>query len=122
MKRLIVNAILKILGKALLITTIVGMIVVAIGYSKQWDNPVQYVNAFFIAGCLTIIAGASSRLTAGVGRDRFQSLYAESFRDMSSTERANLIANAGSSPGLVILGGLSGLFLIAISLIILNLN
>ena len=120
MKRLIVIAILKILGKAILITAIVGMVVVAIGYSKQWDNPVQYVNAFFIAGCLAIIAGASSRMTAGVGRDKFQYLYAESFRDMSSTERANLIANASSSLSLVILGFLSGFFLIAISVIILK--
>jgi hypothetical protein len=120
MKRLVYTIILKILGKALLLTLVVGIAIVAIGYFNQWDSSVQYVNAFFIAGCLVIIAGASSRMTAGAGRDQFQYLYAESFRDMSSTERANLIANASSSYSQVILGFLSGFFLIAISVIILK--
>ena len=120
MKLLIIKSILKIFGKALLLTLLVGIAIGIIGYVNEWDSSVQYVNAFFIAGCLMIIAGASSRMTAGAGRDKFQSLYAESFRDMSSTERANFIANASSSVGLVVLGALSGLFLIAISVIILN--
>ena len=120
MKRLIVTTILKMFGKAIVITIIVGIIIGAIGYTNQWDDSVQYVNAFFIAGCLVIIAGASSRMTAGAGRDQFQSLYAESFRDMSNTERANFIANASSSYSQVILGFLGGLFLIAISVIILK--
>jgi len=120
MNRLIVTTILKMFGKATVITIIVGIIIAAIGYTNQWNDSVQYVNAFFIAGCLVIIAGASSRMTAGAGRDKFQYLYAESFRDMSATERANLIANASSSYSTVILGFLSGGFLIAISVIILK--
>ena len=73
---------------------------------------------FFIAGCLAIVAGASSRLGAGQEWRNFQLPYAESFRGMSSSERANFIVEASSSIGLVILGLLSGILLILISVFV----
>ena len=102
-------------GKAILLTIIAGIVVGAIGYVKKWDTLLAYSNAFFIAGCLTIVAGASSRLGAGQQWANFRVLYAESFRDMSSDERANFIVDASSSVGLPILGLLSGILLILIS-------
>jgi len=85
---------------------------------NKWDTTVAYSNAFFIAGCLMIIAGGSSRLTAGQEWSSYQSVYAESFRDMSSGERAKYIINASSSYRLVILGLVSGILLILIAFVL----
>jgi hypothetical protein len=118
MKRLVIMAIIKMCGKALLLTIVAGIVVGVIGHIKKWDTSLAYSNAFFIAGCLVIVAGASSRLGAGQQWRSFQFLYAESFRDMSSDERANFIINASSSVSLVILGLLSGILLILISVFV----
>ena len=75
-------------------------------------------NAFFLAGCLVIVAGTASRLGAGQEWSNFQSLYAESFRDMSSSERANFIVNASSSVSMLIMGLFSGILLILISVFV----
>jgi hypothetical protein len=118
MKRFVMMAIIKMGGKAILFTMIAGIVIGAIGYTKKWDTSLQYSNAFFIAGCLMIVAGAASRMGAGQEWGNFQLLYAESFRDMSSGERANFIIDASSSVSLVILGLLSGILLILISVLI----
>ncbi len=121
MRRFVIKAIIKVIVESLLITAVIGVIIGIIGYINKWDSSITYSNAFFIAGCLTIIAGASSRLTAGQDWNMSQLLYAESFRDMSSGERANFIVNASSSVRLVILGALSGLLLIIISALVIRL-
>jgi len=105
-------------GKAILLNIIAGIVIGVIGYMNKWDTSLEYSNAFFIAGCLAIIAGASSRLGASQEWSNFQLLYAESFRDMSSSERANFIINASSSVSMVILGLLSGILLILISVFV----
>jgi hypothetical protein len=119
MKRLVIMAIVKICGKAILLAIIAGIVVGVIGHMSKWDTPLAYSNAFFIAGCLMIIAGASSRLGAGQQWKTSQLLYAESFRDMSSSERANFIIEASSSLSLVIVGLLSGILLILVSVFVL---
>ncbi len=116
MKRLVILAIIKMCGKAVLLTMIAGIVIGVIGNLNKWDTSLAYSNAFFIAGCLLIIAGAWSRLAAGQGWIDYQLLHAESFRDMSSGEKANYIINASSSIRLVTLGLLSGILLILISL------
>lgn len=115
MKRFVITAILKMCGKVILITTIIGVVIGIIGYINQWETSLVYSNAFFIAGCLVIIAGTSSRLGAGQSWTSFQLLSAESFRNMSSAERANFIINANSPVSLTILGVSSGILLILIS-------
>lgn len=119
MKRLIAMSILKMCAKATVLTIIAAIIILVIGSRNEWDTSIKYSNAFFIAGSLMIIAGALSRLGAGQEWGNFQYLYAESFRGMSSSERANFILNVSSSLNLVILGLLSGLFLILISAILI---
>ena len=104
-------------AKSILLITIIGVVIGIIGYINKWDTSLAYSNAFFIAGCLAIVAGTSSRLGAGEDWNTFQLLSAESFRDMSSGERANFIINASSSISTVILGVLSGILLILISAI-----
>ena len=117
MKRLVIKAIIKMCAKSIALTTFIGVVIGIIGYTNKWNSSIAYSNAFFIAGCLVIIAGASSRLGASQEWGNFQLLYAESFRDMSSDERANFIINASSSISTVILGVLSGILLILISAI-----
>ena len=114
-------AIIKMCGKAILLTIIAGIVIGAIGNINKWDTSLAYSNAFFIAGCLAIVAGASSRLGAGQQWNIFQLLNAESFRDMSSGERADFIIKASSSVNLVILGVLSGILLILISWLVTRL-
>jgi hypothetical protein len=118
MKRYILMSILKMCVKTLLVTTVIGVVIGVIGYRNQWDSRITYSNAFFLAGCLAIIAGGISRASAGEDWTTFQLLSGESFRGMSSSERANFIIEASSSISALILGVLSGILLILISLFI----
>ncbi|MBL8062311.1 MAG: hypothetical protein JNK32_04785 [Anaerolineales bacterium] len=118
MKRLVIVAVIKIFGKVILLAGIAGIVVAVIGNLNKWHTSLEYGNAFFIAGSLLIIAGVSSRMAAGEDWDFFQRVYAESFRDMSVSERANFIVNASNSVGLLILGLLSGGLLILISVLV----
>ena len=117
MNRLVIKAIIKICAKAILLTTIIGVVIGIIGYINEWNSSIKYSNAFFLTGLLVIIAGASSRMGAGEDWNIFQMLSAESFRDMSPGERANFIIDASSSLGLFILGLLTGILLILISVL-----
>jgi hypothetical protein len=118
MKKLIITTILKMCGEAVLLAILAGIIIGIIGKLNGWNTSHQYSNAFFIAGCLLIIGGAFSRQAAGQDWDSFQLLSAESFRDKSPGERANIIINASSSVRLIILGLLSGALLILTSVLI----
>jgi hypothetical protein len=115
MKRLVIVAVVKLCGEALLLTILIGIVIGIMGNLNKWDTSLAYNKAFFIAGCLVIIAGASSRLGAGEEWSNFQRLYAESFRTMSPSERANFIVDASSSVRLAIIGLVSGVLLILIS-------
>jgi len=121
MKRLVIMTILKMCGEAITLTIFAGIIIGVIGYLNKWNSSLTYSNAFFIAGCLAIIGGTSSRLGASRERDSFQSLYAESFRNMSDSERANFIVSASSSFRIVILGLVSGIMLFLISVLVTKL-
>jgi hypothetical protein len=121
MKRLVMMTVIKMCGEAVLLTILVGAIIVIIGNLKKWDTSLEYSNAFFIAGCLVIIAGAASRLGAAQGSSSFQQLNVASLRNMSAGERAEFIINAGSSVRLVILGLLGGILLILISVLVARL-
>lgn len=115
MKRSVILAIIKLFGEAILFSMVAGIVIGVIGYVKKWDTTIAYSDAFFIAGCFMVIAGASSRIAAGGDWNKFQLLNSESFRDMNRGERANFIVNASSSFHLLILGLLSGIILILIA-------
>ncbi len=118
MKRLVVMAIMQVCGKAILLTLIGGIVIGIIGYLSKWNASLAYSNAFFIAGVLAMGAGAMSRLSAGQDRNQFQLTHAESFRDMSASEQANLIVKLSSSTSQVILFLSTGILLILISVFI----
>lgn len=115
MERLIVKAILKMCTKAIVLTTIIGIAIGLIGYINKWNSWIAYSDAFFLAGCLAIVAGGMSHFAAGEEWNNFQLLSAESFRGMSSGERADFIISASSSISTLTLGVLSGILLILIS-------
>lgn len=121
MKRQVMLAAIKMCGEAILLTIFAGIVIGIIGFLNKWDAPLQYSNALFIAGCLLIVAGISSRLAAGQEWGRFQGLYAESFRDQSPSERANFIVESSSPLRLVILGLLCGILLILFSVLVMKL-
>jgi hypothetical protein len=117
MKRLVIRAVIQMCVKSILLTTIIAVVISIIGYINKWDSSLAYSNAFFLAGCLAFVAGGLSRFAAGQEWNNFQLLSAESFREMSSSERANFIIDVSSSLGTVIFGLLTGILLILISAI-----
>jgi len=118
MKRLVFQAIAKMCGKAVLLTAAIAAIIAATGYANKWNASLPYSNAFFIAGALMIIAGASSRYVSYQLSGRDRTIGAESLRDMSSGERAQYILDVSSPMSTAILGILTGVFLILISAIL----
>jgi hypothetical protein len=117
MKRLVIKTVINMCMRSIVLTTFVAVVIGIIGYLKQWDSLVAYSNAFFLAGCLVIVAGGISRFAAGQQWNYFQLFSAESLRGMSSGEQANYIIDASSSLSSLILGLLSGLSLILLSAI-----
>jgi hypothetical protein len=111
-------AILKMGGKAILITVLAGIIIGVIGYTNKWDTSMAYSNAFFIAGCLMIVAGTAARLSASQAWKSFQQIHAESFNHMSNSERVNFIIETSSPISLVILGLSSGIILILLAVLV----
>ena len=117
MKRVVIKAIIKMCAKSIALTTIIGVVIGIIGYINKWNSSIAYINAFFVAGCLLIISGISSRLAAGQEWNNFQLLNADGFHEMSSSGRVIFIINESSPISLVILGVLSGILLMPISAI-----
>lgn len=117
MEPLLLKAILKTLAKALLLTAVIAGGIGIFGYLKHWDSNITYSNVFFLAGAVMIVLGAMSRQTAGQSWNTFQLISGETFRGMSTSERANFIIEASSSMSALILGLLSGIFLIILSAI-----
>ena len=120
MKRLIMMTVLKMIAEALLFTTVIGVVIGVIGYLRQWDTSLAYSNAFFLTGALVIIAGVFARQGAGKDWRIFQLLSAESFKGMSSGERAEFIINTSSPVHNLILSVLIGILLIVISLLVVK--
>jgi hypothetical protein len=60
MKHSVLSTVLKFCVESLFIAIGVALIVLLIGYLNKWGDPIKYSNAFFIAGCLLIIAGTST--------------------------------------------------------------
>jgi len=118
MTRSFILTILKFFGEVLLISLVVGGIVLLLGHQRQWDTAMKYSNAFFIAGALLIIAGASSRMTAGEDFTSLRRLSGDSFRGMNSSQLAHFIIEVSSPLRLVILGIASGILLIILSQIV----
>ncbi len=117
MERLVIKAIIKMCVKAISLAVVIGVVIVIVGYINKWNSPIAYSNAFFLAGCLVIVAGTAARLGAGRELSNTPLIHAESFREMSNIERASFIIDTNSPVSLVILGVLTGILLMLISAI-----
>jgi hypothetical protein len=113
--------VIKLVGEAVLLTVVAGIVVGIAGYFSKWDTSLQYGNALFIAACVLFIAGTASRLGTGQESSTSRGLHAESLRDMSPGEQANFVVSASNSFRLVILGVLSGVLLALISWLVTKL-
>jgi hypothetical protein len=121
MKRQVIVAILKLSAESVLLTLFAAIVIGIIGNSKKWDTNLEYSNAFFIAGSLVIVAGVFSRFGSRQGWNDSQELQAESSRDKNSGQQTNIIVNASGSFRLVIICLLSGILLIATSVLVMEL-
>ena len=52
-----VSLFLKLTGVIPVITLVVSLIVLLVGWFFQWEEPVQFSNAFFAAGAILIVLG-----------------------------------------------------------------
>lgn len=120
MKHLLLTAILKSCAKALLLTLMIVVLIGVIGYIQRWDTSLAYSNAFFLAGCLMFIGGGFSRLAAGQDWRHAQQVHAETFREMSGGERTDFILEVSNSFNLMILGMVSGVLLVLLSLAVIR--
>ncbi|MFN8443112.1 MAG: hypothetical protein U0175_20225 [Caldilineaceae bacterium] len=117
MKRFIIQEIGKLFAKSALLAAMIGVVVAVLGYLNQWNSLIPYSNAFFVAGCLLIIAGASSRFTAGQETATYRTIHPQSMRDMSFGDQISYIVDSSSPISRVMLGVVSGLLLIVVSAI-----
>ncbi len=108
----------RVLSEAGVVFLLVAILVGVIGYARQWSTSREFSDAFFIAGSLVIIAGASSRVAAGASWDIHQRFHSESMQGQGLGEQINSIVSASSPWRLVILGFLSGLALMVVSVLI----
>ena len=115
MKTSVAMAIARVVGKAVLFTIAVALVVGIIGYLYKWDSSRTYSDAFLVAGVLVVLGSVSSQMGMAQDWHYSQQIFSESFRTMSSADRAHYVINVSKSPGLASLGLMSGFLLIAIS-------
>ena len=118
MDRHAMTSVAKVIGEAAGICVLAAIVIGIMGYVSKWTSPLVYSNAFFIAGGLAIIAGASSRVAAGADWGTYQRFHAESLHGQSIGEQIGSIVTASSPWRLVILGFVSGVTLMLISVIV----
>ena len=105
--------------KVVALTTMIGIVIGIIGFFNKWNSSVAYSNAFFLAGCLLIIAGGFSSYAASQEIRVYQRIPSNAFRGMSSRERAHYVVDTSSSISAFIFGTSSGIILIFISAILM---
>jgi hypothetical protein len=116
MKSLIVKAIINLCVKSILLTLAIGSLISLLGFVNHWATSLAYSNAFFLAGCLVIVAGTATKLSAQ--HDYSETFRFESFRKTFLNEPANATENSSGSLNLVALGLSTGISLALISILI----
>ena len=120
MKKIKKHPIFLFFSEALLITLAIGTLILILGAVGRWESNVTYSNAFFIAGLVIFVTGAISRISAGQGLFNFPSITAESYKKLNVSDRMKFIISTNSPIRLVLLGATTGLLLVLISLVALE--
>jgi uncharacterized membrane protein len=110
---------LRLFGKVLAATAIIALIILLLGYFLQWNEPVRYSNAFFLAGAIVIVLGVLSITGGFAQRANFQMTYAESAGNANIAERnQRTAADITQRYGSMILLMITGILLIVIAVVI----
>jgi len=81
------NHFLRLAGRILGTTALISLAVLLLGFLLHWSQPVQYSNAFFIAGAALIVLGLYT-VTAGYTlRGDAKILFAETMNQANLAER-----------------------------------
>lgn len=110
---------IRSLGKSLIISGIISVILVVAGLLLSWKTAIQFSNAFFWAGAILIVFGVLS-IFGGYGmRSNFGVVYSQSAGDMNILERTKQwITDTEKSYSIYILLLISGGILMLLSVLI----
>ena len=110
---------LKLAGIVSILTIVISAIVLIIGAIVQWREPVQYSNAFFIAGAILVVLGFLSISGGFTQRGNFNMTYAETAGNANISERTQRMMNDITQRyGAMTLLGTVGILLMVISVLI----
>ncbi len=112
------TVVLRLAGKILLVTVVISLAVLAVGYFLHWKGA-NFSNGFFASGAILILLGILSIAGGFVQRSNFGMLYAESAGQMSSPERAQrMAADMAQRYGALIFLVVTGLLLVGIAVVV----
>ncbi len=110
---------LRLIGVALLIAVLLGLVVLGLGWLRKWNTPIQYSNGFFAAGAISIVLGLFSVMGGFSMRSDFKVLYSQSAGAMNLAERGKLwMADITQGYGSLILLSLTGALLVGVSIFV----
>lgn len=81
------NPILRLVGLILGSVLVISLVILLIGYIYQWDKPVRFSDAFFMAGAFVIVLGVFSVTGGFTQRANFNMMYAETAGQANQAER-----------------------------------
>ena len=110
---------LRLIGVIFGLTLIVSLLIGVIGLVNQWSSPVQFSNAFFVAGLIAIVIGTFSVAGGFQQRGSVSITYAESAGQASISERTQrMMVDINQRYGMMVLLMGVGALLIVISIAI----
>ena len=110
---------LRLAGKILATTVLIGLAVFLLGYLLHWNQPAQYSNGFFVTGAILIVLGILSVAGGIAQRTNFDILYAESAGQADIAERnQRTVSEITQRYGNMIFLLVTGLLLILIAVVI----
>lgn len=113
------NPILRLVGLIMGAALAISLVISLIGYIYQWDKPVQFSNAFFMAGAFVIVLGVFSVTGGFAQRGNFNMMYAETAGQANQAERNQRWAGEVTQRyGTMVLLFTTGLLLIGIAIAI----
>lgn len=111
--------ILRWAGSILGMTLGISLLILLLGYIYQWNEPVQFSNAFFMTGAAVIVVGVLAVAGGFAQRANFNMTYAESAGQANQAERNQRWAGEVTQRyGTMILLFTTGLLLIGIAVAI----
>ena len=113
------SLILRLSGIILGWTLVDCLIVAGVGWFAHWTTAIQFSNGFFVAGMIVVVFGILSVTGGFQQRASFSLTYAETASQASLSERTQrMMADINQRYGTLIIMVITGLLLIAVSILI----